>query len=145
MHSSCHICWRTRGSGFSLCPVSLHRTPQTEALGLWPLSCLRKQQSAQNIDGFSANAQSLFWIQNDWFSTLYRIDFDPLLPSTSGVRDKCSVDLTFHMYVTSDQRTKHSSYPPGRAADSRQGELLSWFLHLDGGETPAVLSRAGTN
>lgn len=119
VHSSCHICWGARGSGFSLWSVSRHRSLQSEAPGLWPRSSLREQQSTRSAREVSANADSLFC--------------------------KKERELTFDTYITFDERTKNSSYPPGRAGDSRQGELLRCCLHLDGWQTPAVLSQAGEN
>lgn len=44
--SSCHICWKTRGSGSSLYPIALHRTSRMEAQELKPPSRLRKHTRA---------------------------------------------------------------------------------------------------
>lgn len=136
VHSSCHICWGRTGSGFALCPVSLHRTPRTEALGLWPLSCLRKPQSTHTTDGSMQIFRAFVLL--------------PFLPSISLVGNKgyyCNKEgaLTFNMYITFDLGAKNSSYPLGRAGDTGQDELLRCFLHLGGWETAAVLSHEGRN
>ena len=51
--------------------------------------------------------------------------------------------LTSHMYIVSDQRSKHSFDPPDRAGDSGQDEqlpLLGGSLHQDAGQAAAELS-----
>lgn len=82
-HSSCHICWRRTGCGFCLCPVSLHRPPQTVALGQWLLSDLRKQLITHGVIG----------------SVQVLIPFSTTPPSSSPAPFS---DLTSHMYIIFD-------------------------------------------
>lgn len=128
MHSSCHICWRTRRSGSSLRPVSLHRSPLTAALGFWPPSYLGKDETnkqKQNKTHTHCSTNPIIRLH----PTLFPLK---LSPASLG---------TLNVYVTFDHRTKRSSHPAGSAGDSRQGPLLS----PDGRQTATTLRQEEQN
>lgn len=112
-----------RHCGSSLCPVSLHRSPLTTALGFWPPSDLGKNKQTKHC-----STNPIIRLHPNLFSQKTQTFF----PNSLG---------TLNMYVAFDHRPKRSSHPAGRAGDFRQGPLL----RPDGRQRAATLRQEKQN